>query len=216
MAAERRPYRRDSQDKRREALIRAALDLVAEAGPKGATVRAIADRAGVTPGLIRHYFDSKDALIRIAYRHLMDQMTADNLAVLAAAPDQPRARLAAFVAASVRPPVLDAEAVSLWAGFLHEVRRDPAMREVHAQTYLAFRDKLQELIAALPRNLGTATLRAEAIACNAILDGLWLEGSTLPEAFAPGELVDIALSSVGAVLGVDLDGAYIRPRLDPP
>lgn len=204
---ERRIYRREGEDIRREALIAAALDLVAEGGPKAATVRAIADRAGVTAGLIRHYFTSKEDLTREAYRRLMERMTDDNAAVLVTAPADPTARLAAFVATSLRPPVTDPVAVGLWAGFLHSVLRDPAMREVHAATYLAYRDLLQSLIAALPRAAEPDQLRADAIACNAVIDGLWLEGSVLASSFLPGELERIGLASVGAILGVDLAAA---------
>lgn len=207
MTADRRPYRREAPDKRRDALIAAALELVAEGGPQSATVRAIAERAGVTPGLIRHYFASKEELTREAYRRLMDRMTEDNAEVLNTGATDPLSRLARFVATSLRPPVLDAVAVGLWAGFLHLVRRDPAMREVHAATYLGYRDLLQSLIADLPRVADASRLRADAIACNAVIDGLWLEGSVLPESFDPGELERIGLASVGAILGIDLTGS---------
>ena len=148
---DRRPYRRESEERRRDDLIAAALDLVSEGGPQAATVRAIAQRAGVTAGLIRHYFSTKEDLTRAAYRRLMDRMTADSAVVLQDGPDDPAARLAWFVAASVSPPVVDPVAVGLWAGFLHGVQRDAAMRDVHIATYLGFRDMLQSLIAALPR-----------------------------------------------------------------
>ena len=48
-------------------------------------------------------------------------------------------------------------------------------------------------------------LRGHAIACNAVLDGLWLEGGVLPEAFAENELTAIGVASVGAILGIPLD-----------
>ena len=67
MAADRKPYRREAEDKRRQALIEATLALVSEGGARAATVRAIATRAGVTAGLIRHYFQTKEALIVAAY-----------------------------------------------------------------------------------------------------------------------------------------------------
>lgn len=204
MVQDRKPYRREAEDKRRQALIDATLALVAEGGARSATVRAIAQKAGVTAGLIRHYFQGKDQLIAEAYRHLMDRMTTDSAAVLNAAPSDPAARLAAFVAASLKPPVVDPEALILWATFLQETRRDPAMRQTHSQTYLSFRDMLQSLIAALPGTRGPAELRRLAIACNAVIDGLWMEGCVLPEAFAPGELAELGIRSVGAILGHDL------------
>ena len=64
MKAARRLYRREGEESRRAALIAATQSLVAEGGPEAATVRAIAARAGVTVGLIRHYFQSKEELIR--------------------------------------------------------------------------------------------------------------------------------------------------------
>ena len=204
MSSERKPYRREAEDKRRQALIEATLALVAEGGAQNATVRAIAERAGVTAGLIRHYFQSKDQLLIAAYRHLMDRMTDDSASVLRAAPHAPEARLSAFVAASLTPPVVDPEALTLWATFLQETRRDPMMRDTHSQTYLGYRDRLQGLIADLPGDWPEPHARRMAIACNAVIDGLWMEGCALPEAFPPGELAELGIRSVGAILGVDL------------
>ncbi|MDZ7907800.1 MAG: TetR family transcriptional regulator C-terminal domain-containing protein [Gemmobacter sp.] len=204
MTGERRKFRREGEERRREALIAAALDLIAEGGAAGATVRAIADRAGVTPGLIRHYFQTKEELTRAAYRQLMEDMSGDNTEVLAAAQDDPVARLAAFVSAALRPPVVDPRRMGLWAGFIHQVRRDPDMAAIHAETYIAYRDQLQGLIAALPGAGDAASCRALAIACNGVIDGLWLEGCALPQAFATDELEQIGLSAVGAITGQDL------------
>ncbi len=207
---DRRPYKRQTVEKRRDDLIAATLELVAENGVQGATVRAIADRAGVTPGLIRHYFASKEALSRTAYEVLMQQMISDSAAVLSTAPDDPVARLAAFVAASISPPVVDPISVGLWASFLHDVRRDKEFRDTHAASYIAFRDVLQDLISKLPNRANARALRQDAIACNAVIDGLWLEGSVYPEGFEPGEIVEIGLRSVGLLLGVTLN--FSAPR----
>lgn len=208
MPADRRPYQRASEEARREAMIRAVLDLVAEGGLQTATVRAIADRAGVTPGLIGHYFGTKEDLTRAAYRQMMDRMTADNETAIAAAgtADRPAAqRLADFVATALRPPVMDALRLGLWASFLQAIRREPEMREIHRQTYLSYRDILEQLIGALNRpGADAARCRADAIACNALIDGLWLEGAALPEDFEPGALERIGLAAVAAILGVTL------------
>lgn len=216
MQTERRPYVRDSEENRREALIAATQALVSEGGSQAATVRAIAARAGVTPGLIRHYFGSKDELTRAAYTALVDGMTDKGSDALAGVGADPAERLAAFVAAALRPPVVDARAVGLWAGYLHQVQADPGLLAQHETSYLRYRDQLQALIGRLEgRGAITADqLRREAIACNGVIDGLWLEGSILPQGFAPGELVRIGLASVGAILGVDLTAhAMFIPEL---
>lgn len=203
-SAARRAYRREPEDKRREALVAATLDLVADGGPAAATVRAIAARAGVTAGLIRHYFVSKEALLRESYRRLMERMLQDSLDRLDGAPEDPSRRLATFILASLSPPVVDATALGLWAGFIHDLRRDPAIREIHIQTYLGYRDQLQILIADLPRPADAARDRADAITCNGLIDGLWMEASAVPELFATGEIARIGLAAVGRILGVEL------------
>ncbi len=202
----RRPYRREGEEKRRDDLIAAAIQLVAEGGAAAATVRAIAERAGVTPGLIRHYFASKEELTQTAYRSVMEGMTQSAVQSLAdAAVDDPLARLAVFVASNFQPAILDPVVLAVWAAYLHRSRTDPAMMSVHEATYLGYRTKLQELIAALPgRKQDPARDRRDAIACNAVIDGLWIEGAALPDAFTRGELVRIALDATGAILGVAL------------
>ncbi|WP_103258910.1 TetR/AcrR family transcriptional regulator [Tabrizicola aquatica] len=214
MQPARRLYRRESEENRRSALISATQELVAEGGPEAATVRAIAARAGVTPGLIRHYFQTKDELTRAAYRALMDGMTAKGADALDGVGALPEERLAAFVAASLRPPVLDAGAVVLWAGYMHKVRSDPELLAVHEAGYLAYRDTLQGLIEALPRKAKPGQTRSEAIACNALIDGLWIEGSLLRTTFQPDEVVAIGLRSVAAILGVELTAPPV-PLPDP-
>jgi TetR/AcrR family transcriptional regulator, transcriptional repressor of bet genes len=207
MATNRRKFTRESEERRREDLILATLALIAETGVRSATVRGIAARASVTQGLIRHYFASKEELIVAAYDYHMNRMT-DAVAQTdgtATACD----RLRDFVRASLSPPVVDPGWVALWAAFLSEAIHDPQMRDTHEKTYRYFRDQLEELIMAVleetNRPTDSDTCRCLAIACNAVLDGLWLEGGALPGKFAKGELVAIGLRSVGAILGVSFN-----------
>lgn len=52
------------------ALVHAAADALAEDGPRAASVRDIAARAGVNHGQVHHYFGGKAGLLREAMRHL--------------------------------------------------------------------------------------------------------------------------------------------------
>lgn len=201
-------FRREPAAQRKEALIQATLSLVAEEGVHGATVRAIADRANVTQGLIRHYFSSKEELIMAAYAYHMNAMTTLTTAPGTDPGMSNRARLARFITVGLSPPVVDPKSVSLWAGFLNTVRADARMKAIHEQTYHDFRDRLEALIGAALEEAGTPAppplLRSLAIACNALVDGLWMEGGALPDAFDAGELPRIGLRSAGAIIGLDL------------
>ncbi|TIO39556.1 MAG: TetR family transcriptional regulator, partial [Mesorhizobium sp.] len=78
----RRKFRREGEERRRQDLIEATLDCVAEYGLQGATLRTIALRAGVTAGLIRHYFPGKEELLQGAYTALVGRMTEQAKAAL--------------------------------------------------------------------------------------------------------------------------------------
>ncbi len=54
----------------RAAIFDAALELLREHGYEGTTMRAIAERAGVSLGSSYHYFPSKEHLVLEFYRHL--------------------------------------------------------------------------------------------------------------------------------------------------
>ena len=204
----RRTFKREGEEARRAALIDATLDCIAEGGPQAATVRAIALKAGVTPGLIKHYFDTKEELVASAHETLMTRMTEASAAALDDLPADPLARLAGFIANAVTPPVVDPRAMALWAASMQLVPRDAAMREVHEATYLAFRDRLEGMIADALRSTGKphdrATTRAFAIAGNALLDGLWIEASVLPDQFAQGEMRAIAIRTLARLLDLKL------------
>ena len=207
----RRPFRHESEDVRRQDLIAATLDCIADYGILGATVRQIADRAGVTPGLIRHYFTSKELMFQAAYREIMDTMfeTASRAAEEFGA--DPVARLKVFVMANFRAPIIDPRMLSLWATFISQIGVDPELAAIHRQGYLSFRDALEGLLrdalVSNGRSPSVEECRRLAIAINGMIDGLWLEGCMAGDLFDQQELGEIALSLVATLIGLPLDQA---------
>jgi TetR/AcrR family transcriptional regulator, repressor of fatR-cypB operon len=61
---------------KREEIIRASLELIAEHGFHGAPMSMIADRAGVAAGTIYRYFENKDALIIALYAEIDEKIGA--------------------------------------------------------------------------------------------------------------------------------------------
>jgi AcrR family transcriptional regulator len=59
---------------KREAILQAMLELVAERGFHDAPMSLVARRAGTSAGIIYHYFPSKDELIRALYLHVKGKM----------------------------------------------------------------------------------------------------------------------------------------------
>ncbi len=201
----RRSFHRAGETERRNDLIAATLDSISEHGLEGATVRDIAARAGVTGGLIRHYFTGKDQMLQAAYREVLSSMTQTAMMAIDQADNDPHGRLRRFIIANVSPPIADAKALSLWAAFISRVRSDDEFARIHRENYLTLLGILENLIATVleehARRPGPDECRRLAIAINGLIDGLWLEASLASDLFDDQSLQQIALDAVEALLG---------------
>jgi AcrR family transcriptional regulator len=170
-------------DARRDALIEACARGLAARGAGGISVRTICADAGVSPGLLRHYFAGIDALIAHTYVHVAGTVTAAlRAAVVAAGPD-PHARLMAYVSASFEPPIATPDLLATWTAFWSLVRRDPEIARLHGEIYADYRADLEALLA--EAGVEPARVKLAAIALTALVDGLWLELSLDARAFTP-------------------------------
>ncbi|MDL4821468.1 TetR/AcrR family transcriptional regulator [Actinomadura opuntiae] len=78
-------------------LISAAVETMSEKGFNGTSVRDVADRAGMSPAVLYHYFGSKhDLLVAIMHRTI-DHLIERCRAVLDAGPPDPAGRLRRLV-----------------------------------------------------------------------------------------------------------------------
>lgn len=191
-------WTRESADTRRAALIDAASACLAELGLAGTTVRAICARAGVSPGLLRHYFTGVDALIAATYQATSDRMDAVFADAVCAAGNDPRARLTAYLTASFRPPVTDPQLLASWTAFWGLVRSDPHIAAIHATSYAGYRAMLAGLLGACGMNNANAVRKA--IILTATVDGLWLELSLDPATFGADAAVGMIKDVVRALL----------------
>ncbi|AFV84612.1 transcriptional regulator BetI [Alteromonas mediterranea] len=59
---------------RKKQLIEATLEVMAEVGYHGTTISLISKRAGLSSGIISHYFGDKQGLIEATMRHLLEAL----------------------------------------------------------------------------------------------------------------------------------------------
>lgn len=208
MQQPRRSFSRETPEQRREDLIRATLEVIGEGGAKAASVRNIAARADVTLGLIRHYFTTKEDLINAAY-----EVYLTNLIDLSMAPDQSpgqpaRDRLREVIEANFAEPVLLPQSVTLWAAFIEMTGQIPEMGRIHARVYAGARKRLQSLIrevlAEAGRDPEPDQCQDMAVACNAVINGLWIEAVRMPPQAEEPLPAPVALMAISAIVGVDL------------
>lgn len=185
----RAPFTREAPDVRRAALIEATGRVLAAKGAAGASVRAICAEAGVSAGLLRHYFEGVDALVAAAYAATGARIDAALEAAVVAAGETPRKRLSAYLTASFAPPVLDPDLLATWLAFWSLVKVDPAVAAIHRRTYAGYRARLEALLSACDPKIDA---RLAAIGLTAVVDGLWLELCLDATVFSPAEAGAIA------------------------
>ncbi len=178
---------RETADVRRQALIEATARCLAEKGVGGTSVRAICAHAGVSSGLLTHYFDGVDALILATYAEVGAKVSAALDAAMEAAGDDPRDRLRACLQANFLPPVLDPDLLATWIAFWSLVKSDPKIAAVHAAVYGGARAQLETLLRAAAPAMHDARIRVAAISLTALVDGLWLELCLDRSTFSPEE-----------------------------
>ncbi len=194
-------FRRAEPDARRLSLIEACARVLAREGASGTSVRAIAVEAGVSAGLVNHYFDGIDALVAATYAQVEGRVSEALDAALAEAGSDPRARLEAFVTASFRPPVASGELLATWIAFWSLVRSRADIARQHDEQYAAFRARLEALLADC--GLPDTALHRAAIEVTALVDGLWLELCLSPQTFTAEEAAAIARAALARLIRAD-------------
>jgi AcrR family transcriptional regulator len=154
--------RRERQDH----IERAALAVFARLGFQRATVRDVAREAGVSQGLLYHYFATKDELLAAVFR----RGTRDVAAALGAAEPSgtPAERFAAFVRASFR--LLD-EHRDYWR-LHHLIRHDPAVMASLGDELHAWSDAIATSLGDLLGALGHPDAPSRARVLFAAVDGV--------------------------------------------
>ena len=105
----------------RATILGAALELFQERGYEATTMRAIADRAGVSLGSSYHYFPSKEHLVLEFYRHTHVLHAAAIAPLLAREKD-----LAARLRGTIRAVVITCEPFHTVAGSIFSTVVDPS------------------------------------------------------------------------------------------
>lgn len=136
---------RMTPDRRREAIVDAALAVARRKGLAPTTVRDVAREMGTSSGLIHHYFDSMDHVLAAAFERIAGQDLAETEVLLDAAGD-PRSVLASFL--SSYAPVGDDWAFQLWLDAWAEAARRPVLREASSRLNLAWAALLERTIRA--------------------------------------------------------------------
>jgi len=203
----RQTFSREDPDQRRRDMIDATLRCLARDGYANTGVRAIAEEAGISIGLIRHYFETKSQLIAETQRHVSTELQAFSERAVEAAGVDPRERLRAYLMAGFRPPFLDEKYITVRFMLWGVALTDPGTKTVHDESYGRYRARLRELIAqTLPPTVGDGVLKPLAATVSALTDGLWIDWMLRPEDRDIAASIDLCMEMVASAGGERTDG----------
>ena len=153
---------------RRDALIRATIDEIGDAGSLEVTVSAIARRAGMSSGLAHHYFGGKDQIFLAAMEHILRSYGAAACKALKEA-QTPVARLHGIVEAGFDGDNFQRAVVSAWMNFYALALSSPEANRLLTIYQTRLRSNLRHALRPLVQDPAAA---ADRIAAQ--IDGAYL------------------------------------------
>ena len=180
---------------RRDALVKAAIAEIGEAGSLDVTVSQIARRAGMSSALAHHYFGSKEQMLVAAMRHILTIFGAEVRGALAMA-HTPSQRIEAIVRASFSSQNFRSETASAWLNFYVEAQVSRETRRLLSVYHKRLKSNLVHAFRPL-----VADPDAAAETVSALIDGVYLRQVLRPEAMTNAEAIGLVLSAVDKLKG---------------
>ena len=167
------PVRDEGEEARRIQLVEVTIDSLAEVGYVGTTLAEIARRAGVSAGLVAHYFGDKDGLLEAAFRTLARSLAVRVRARLALAHTS-RGRVQAVIDTNLAPEEFDKRSGTAWLAFWGQVLHVKGLKRVQTAYQ---RRMLSNLRGDLRHMIPGEEARSLAAMIAAMIDGVWLRAA---------------------------------------
>jgi betaine-aldehyde dehydrogenase len=161
------------EETRRRQLVEVTIDSLAELGYVGTTLAQIAARAGVSPGLVAHYFGDKDGLLDAAFRALARRVGNQVRARLRQV-STPRGRIQAVIDANLAPEEFERRTGSAWLAFWGQVLQVESLKRVQS---VYQRRTLSNLRSSLKKLVPPDEAQRLASMIAAMIDGVWLRAA---------------------------------------
>ena len=184
---------------RRRQLIEATIASIHEVGLADSSLSRISARAGVSTGIVHHYFEDKAELLESTLRTLGTSLRHSVARRLGAA-RTPAQRLMAVVDGNIGADQFTPEGVSAWLAFWAQVPTHPRLARVQNVIISRLHDNLLHAL----RLLGRADAEEIASVTEALIDGLWLRAALSADGPDPARARRLVLDYLNTRLGLTL------------
>ena len=159
----------------RQRLIEACISALHLYGPSRTTVSRVVSIAGLSPGIVRFYFNSKAALLVAALGFLASEFEERVLKPVTALKHSPVVALGLLVELYLDPEIASPRKVSVWYSFWGEASSRQEYLEICGQKDEDFARLVHELMQTLIEQTGARHLDADGVALGLIgvLEVLW-------------------------------------------
>jgi len=181
---------------RRNQLIEAAISSLHDYGYADTTVARIAKKAGVSSGIVHHYFDGKDDLLFATMQHMLRVLRAETLRNLKQA-TTPRTRLSAIVEANFAPSQYSPDVMSAWLALYGSARQSPNLTRILKLYDSRLKSNLRDALKKLTDQEKAAEL---AIGVSALIDGIWLRAALLGDGYNRDTAIHLVRSYIDCQL----------------
>ena len=193
-------------DSRREQMLRAALEVIAERGYAETRIADVAERIGISPALVIYYFKTKDHLLTESIRYLDNIWYGDGQRRMAELPTAV-ARIEEIVAMSCLPEA-DAEPRSswtLWLDFWTLAARNPEVAGLRQRDDERWRDMVSSLVADGQKAGEFREVDADnfAILLCSLLDGFAIQIALRDPVVDPERAFDLCMHFIADQLGFE-------------
>lgn len=202
----RRRARRESPVVRRQDLLAVTISCLARLGPRGTTGREICRQAGVSHGLLRHYFQNPENLLLETYQELCDAFIARFEEELVPA-DDPWEALDRFFATLFSEEWASSDILGAWMAFWTLVRSREEFAQVSEEFNQRLRALLRTAVSRLPRRKGALPPDEVATILSAVMDGLWLEFCLSPTRLPRDDALALCSKTLRQLVPQDTPGA---------
>jgi AcrR family transcriptional regulator len=165
--------RKSLAGERRAQIIEGLSRCISKYGLKRASIKKIAEEAGVLPSILHHYFKDRDEIIDELVRKVVDDL-ADRCAAQLRAHANPETRFDKGVEFLFGPPLLSEDTIAFFNEVWPEANRKPRVRASFTRLYRRFREVVLELLTetGMSRGLSPTDARDLASIIIAIHDGV--------------------------------------------
>ncbi len=171
------------RDFRRNELIDATIQSIADHGLSDTTLATIADHAGVSPGLVSHYFDGKEELLAATLRRLAKDLATD-IRQRTPVGVTPLQRLHAIIDGCLESQQLRPGPMLAWRAFWAILPYNPPLASLQKMINRRFASNMRVCLRQLIQD---EFVNETYLGLFALIDGFWIRQFVEPESFSTSD-----------------------------